>query len=147
MSTTVKILLGIAAFFVLCGTIVAWKAYSWWQTDGKVFVDAMRTSQEEGRVFGKTTDNAGCVKSGFDRFGDDTSRIGVLRATAFMSMCLPESKPTPGFCDGVPEPTEFSAARDWNHKKCATVQANERACRLIMGPVPGYCHPRDKRAA
>jgi len=140
-----KILLGVAGFFVLCIGLVVWKGYSWWQANGKAYVAAVKTSGEDGRVFGRTSDNAGCVKSALDRFATDTSTLGSLQATAYVQNCLPESKPTPGFCDGVPQSTDFAAARDWSKSKCATVTAaNDRSCRMVMGPVPRFCHPRDK---
>ena len=139
-----KILLGIAGFFVLCIGLVAWKGYTWWQANGKAYVVAIKASGEDGKTFGRTADNAACVKSALDRFATDTSTLGSLQATAYAQNCLPESKPTQGFCDGVPQSRDFSAAREWVKSKCATVTALDDRCRIVMGTVPRFCHPRDK---
>lgn len=143
-----KVLLGIASVFVLCIGIIAWKGYSWWQKDGKAAIAAMQASASEGRTFAKTADNAACMKSALERFSEDSGLVSTIRATAFMQSCLPDSTPTPGFCDGVPEPRNFSAVREWVTAKCGTVTtADLRTCRVVMGPVPRFCHPRDKAAA
>lgn len=145
MSTTMKILLGIAGFFVLCIGIVAWKGYTWWESTGKAYYASIKTSGEDGKVFGRTADNAACVKSALDRFGADTSVVGSLQATAYVQNCLPESKSTQGFCDGVPEGTDRAATSEWAKSKCATATvATDRSCLFVMAPVPRFCHPRDK---
>lgn len=145
MSTTVKVLLGIAGFFVLCIGIVAWKGYSWWESTGKAYYTSIKTSGEDGKVFGRTADNAACIKSALDRFGADTAVVASLQATAYAQNCLELSKPSPGFCDGVPEPTENSAVTAWAKSQCAAVAtASDRTCRFVMAPVPRFCHPREK---
>jgi hypothetical protein len=139
-----KILLGIAGFFVLCIGLVGWKAYSWWHANGKAYVTAIKTAGDDGRLFGRTADNDACVKSAMDRFAADTTTLGALQGTNYVQNCLPESKPTQGFCDGVPAPKDFAAVREWEKGKCATVStATDRACRMAIAPVPRFCHPRD----
>lgn len=140
-----KILLGIAGFFVLCIGILGWKGYSWWQANGKAYVAAVKMSTEDGKAFGRTSDNAGCVKSAFERFGSDTTTLGTLQAVTYTQHCLPESKPTAGFCDGVPQPRDFSAVREWARTKCdGMALADPRTCRTVMGPVPRFCHPEER---
>ena len=148
MSTTMKVLLTTGGFFVLCVGVVGFKAYSWWQTNGKTFVAAIRTSTEDGRTFGRTSDNAGCIKSALDRFGSDSTTLGTLQAVAYSQTCLKESKPSTGFCDGVPQPNERSAASEWARTKCdGMAMVNPRTCRVVMGPVPRYCHPANESSS
>ena len=139
-----KILLGIAGFFVLCIGLVGWKGYSWWQAHGKAYVAAIKASAEDGKTFGRTSDNAACVKSALDRFSDDTTAVGPVLATGFTQNCLRESKPSPGFCDGVPQPSERRAVSDWVRTKCdAMATASSRTCLFALQAVPRYCHPTE----
>src|SRR4051794_34625054 len=60
---------------------------------------------EEGRNFGKTTDNQGCVDEGLSRYKREPGFTSILTNSIFMRMCLESSKPTAGFCNDVPRQT------------------------------------------
>ena len=148
MSTTLKILLGIAAVFVLLIGVAAWKGYSWWRANGRVYLAAIQASQRDGRSFGLTADNAACVKSALDRFGSDTTALGMMTGSSFVQACLPASKPTPGFCDGVPAPRDFSAMGEWSRKQCDEMSLKDaRGCQAVVRGVPMFCHPRTRDTA
>lgn len=148
MSTTLKILLGIAGVFVLLIGMAAWKGYSWWKANGRVYMAAIQTAQRDGRSFGQTADNTACIKTAVDRFGSDTTALGMMSGTSFVQACLPASKPTPGFCDGVPGPRDFSAAHEWAEKQCSQMAVKDaRGCQAVLGGVPHFCDPRTRGTA
>ena len=140
-----KILLGIAGVFVLLIGAAVWKGYSWWQAHGKEYVAAIDAAQHDGKTLGRSADNAACVKGAIDRFGSDTTAIGLVSGVLFTQSCLPESKLTAGFCDGVPTPRDRTAAREWARKKCDDLAvASSRNCMAIVAAVPGFCHLSNK---
>src|ERR1700740_264386 len=72
----------------------------------------------EGRNFGNTTDNKGCVDEGVSRYKKGPGFTSILSNTIFMRTCLESSKATPGFCDDVPKQTEFIKTAEWGRKQC-----------------------------
>jgi hypothetical protein len=104
------------------------------------FCDGKKTEQArvDGREFGKTTDQNGCMEKGFS-----------LKATdhylndAFVSECLKSSKPIPGFCDGVPTFDDTSEVRDkWlaeqEAEKCPK-HPNNKSCLQTINGKHSYC--------
>ncbi|CAN5826625.1 hypothetical protein BH20ACI4_BH20ACI4_33470 [soil metagenome] len=63
-------------------------------------------SSNEGREFGKTTDNVGCQTKIVPMIKSTpvTDVNGVLRVQYFFDSCLEASRPTPNFCDGMANP-------------------------------------------
>ena len=55
-------------------------------------------AEVDGREFGKTTDQNGCMEKGFLR---DATRESFYSSNGFVEECLKSSKPIPDFCDGV----------------------------------------------
>lgn len=79
---------------------------------------SMEKYANEGREYGRTTDQQGCMNEGMKR----SKSVGVLdiggalELSTFVDACLETSKPTSNFCDGVPsfwsmEETEWGAAQ------------------------------------
>jgi hypothetical protein len=138
-----KVLLSIAAVFVVLVGAVVWKGYTWWQANGKQLVAGIQQGANDGAAFAMNADNAACLATGLERYGRDSTVAGMAQGAMFEQACLKKSKPTPGFCDNVPDPKDFTKSREWAIDKCATItSANVRACRGIAGVVPRFCHPR-----
>lgn len=141
MSPVVKgILIAVGVIFIIIGG-VAFAGYRWWRANGRAYVEALRVVRDDARAFGRTAENAQCVAAGLDRYGPDSSMLGSMKGALFVTTCLPESKPTPGFCADVPGPRDFTAAREWQKRQCASVSAASRYCPTIIGPVQRFCHP------
>ena len=75
---------------------------------GYFFVDneGVTKSSNEGREFGKTTDNFGCQTKIVPMIKSTpvTDLNGVLRVQYFFDSCLEASRPAPNFCDGMANP-------------------------------------------
>lgn len=89
------------------------------------FCDQKKVEQAEieGREFGKTTDQNGCMEKGFLGKG----AVG----SGFVKGCLKSSKPIPDFCDGVPLGYDPDKAKDiskWLDEQCKKGGHNERSC-------------------
>jgi hypothetical protein len=94
----------------------------------------------EGKNYGNTTDNQGCVDEGLSRYKKDPGLTSVISNSVFMRTCLEASKPTPGFCDEVPKQMEFMKAAEWKLKQCrlAGLQSDNN-CQNLFTPVQQFC--------
>src|SRR5262245_3352505 len=82
--------------FVGAGVFVWMKNKDKWMARAKEVV-------AEGQQFGKQTDNQGCVDEGVSRYKKEPGFGTAISTSIFMRTCLESSKPTPGFCDSVPQ--------------------------------------------
>jgi hypothetical protein len=112
--------LGGLAFLVVCGIVGI-----------VVLVRVLNTPESkqeyeaklsEGREFGKTMDQAGCMKEGFAR-AKTMTRFEISRSvqnSAFVEGCLTSSRPTPDFCNGVPAAWKLQD-NDWKQEQCERI--------------------------
>jgi len=102
----------------------------------------------EGKSFGNSTDNQGCVDEGVSRYKKEPGFTSILSNTIFMRACLEASRPTPGFCDEVPKSMEFMKTAEWRLKQCrlAGLQ-NDNQCQNLFTPVQQFCEERAKPSA
>jgi hypothetical protein len=126
------IVIGIGVFYVM-------RNKDAWIAQGKAVA-------EEGRSFGNTTDNQGCVDESLGRYKKDPGLKGVLSNTIFMRTCLDVSKPTPGFCDDVPKQMEFMKTAEWRLKKCRLAgMSGDSNCQNLFTPIQQFCETPSKR--
>ena len=118
---------------VVAGVIIARKY-------GPQLVEVGKKSIEEGEEFGRGTDNEGCLNEAVARnrrvggFGD------AVKNTLFLPACLEASRPTPGFCDGVPRPFEFVRGAQWQLQQCRRYGLRpEQQCAQIFQQVQQFC--------
>ena len=63
-----------------------------------------------------------------------------------MRACLDNSRPTPGFCDDVPGPTEFIKSAQWRIEQCRRVDlSKDNNCQNLFTPVQQYCQEKASR--
>ena len=86
----------------------------------------------DGREYGKTTDQNGCMEKGFLR---DEKGESFYSGVGFVDECLKSSKPNPDFCDGVP----FDASVDWNDEQCKKVGHNTQSCFHAFVAKHSFC--------
>ena len=86
----------------------------------------------DGREFGKTTDQNGCMEKGFLR--DETGE-SFYSSVAFVEECLKSSKPIPDFCDGVP----LNESVQWKDEQCKKVGHNTDSCFRAFVAKGGFC--------
>ncbi len=97
----------------------------------------------EGRVFGHTTDQRGCIDEGLRRAKEFRALdIGSMVVTqTFVEKCLYSSQKVEGFCEGVPG--RFSGGRDdWMKDECKKVNLSPlgTGCMAPFKAQIEYCH-------
>jgi hypothetical protein len=122
MTTTGKVLLIGGGALVLVGIICAVAIGVWLVNAGARMAKDADKQAAEGRSFGLTTDQRGCIDEGLQRAktfrGIDIASL-VANQT-FVQKCLGTSKKSDGFCEDVP--TRFGADRDdWMKDECKKV--------------------------
>jgi hypothetical protein len=104
-------------------------------------VEQLEQLVEEGKKFGVNTDNEGCLNEALARHKRDKSVMGQISTGGFLGVCLEVSKPSPGFCDGVPPQNEIMKSASWSLKKCSDAGLqNDGGCKQIFGVVQKHCH-------
>ncbi|HYX29790.1 MAG TPA: hypothetical protein VE863_14720 [Pyrinomonadaceae bacterium] len=102
---------------------------------------------EEGKNFGRDTDNQGCVDEGVSRYKKEPGLTSIFSNTIFMQTCLDASKPTPGFCEDVPKSMEFMKSAEWKLKQCRMVGLqSDNNCQNLFTPVQQFCENRYRRS-
>lgn len=93
----------------------------------------------EGKEFGKTTDQEGCIKRGLSWLGDEENpSIKQLALNGhFVNECLRSSKPSPNFCKGVPKMLESD--RKWKKEQCSMVGRDDLTCDVVFDEKKSYC--------
>jgi len=91
----------------------------------------------EGKEFGKTTDQNGCIKRGLSWLGEvkNPSLKQVTLNGRFVNECLRSSKPSPNFCNGVPNMLD----REWKKEQCSLVGRDDLTCDVVFDEKKSYC--------
>ncbi len=120
MSHNVKwilLVVGVLAFLVVGGIAAIFVLVRLTNTEeSKREYEAKRV---EGRELGKAMDQAGCMKEGLVR-AKRMTRWEIKRGVAnevFVEDCLKTSRPTAGFCDGVPALWKLKDD-EWTEDQC-----------------------------
>jgi hypothetical protein len=139
MSTGGKVALGIVVGFLVLLIVGGGACFYIVSRFGKEFAEDAKRRQEEGQSFGQNADNAACLKEALDRNRKDGSFTSLISVNVFLATCLKESKPTPGFCDGVPSLQDKEATAGWASRKCAETQQSGKGCEALYTVVQSYC--------
>ncbi len=97
----------------------------------------------EGREFGKTTDQASCIKEGLVR-ARGIRLINLNRNInnqAFVAECLKSARPNSGFCDGVPARWKLQDS-EWTNKQCenAGMDSVQTGCGAVFQAKLDFCY-------
>ncbi len=150
MSKPVWIFLGIGAFCVLGAFAVV-----------PLMVDYLVPSPEETRAaydkgvpagarFGEDSDEAGCHREVGRRTTTECGRVDTvcfMENIAFYQGCLATARPTPGFCDNVPNLQEIEDKTelllkgiDWVERECETMGIESSShCAQFLAPKQVHC--------
>jgi hypothetical protein len=142
-----KALLIIAAVIVVLviGAIAA--GVYWWSQNKDAIIAGTKVAMEEGRDFGRTSDNQGCVDEAISRYRNERGLTAAISSSLFETSCLQNSRPTPGFCDNVPKQTEFIKSGQWRAEQCSKVDlGGDKYCQQLFAPVQQYCERGSRRS-
>jgi len=107
---------------------------------GPALVEAGKHSQEEGRAYGRATDEQGCVDESVARHVRAEGFTDLIGTHFFLRSCLEVSRPTPHFCDDVPYQTEILKSPRWQLAECKRHGLPpERQCGQLFQQVQQYC--------
>ena len=112
---------------------------------GPAMVEAGKQSFEEGRAYGRATDEQGCVDESVARHKRAEGLTGAINTSLFMRSCLDVSRPTPHFCDAVPQRIEFMKSARWQLDECKRYGlSTESQCGQLFQQVQQYCEQRGR---
>ena len=136
MKTGTKIVIGVVITIVLIiGLVVGALTGLFFYADYKIQKRGEKENQAsvDGREFGRTTNQNGCIEKGFtlkreiDKF--DSVTINFVRE------CLESSEPILNFCVGIPD---YHHQSNWNDKQCEKVP-NNAPCHDTIYAKQSYC--------
>ena len=115
------------------------------QKYGPQLVEAGKHSLDEGQAYGRKTDEQGCVDESVARHKRAEGFTDILNTNLFMRSCLEASRPTPNFCDAVPQRIEFMKAARWQLDECKRYGLSpESQCGQLFQQVQQYCEQRGR---
>jgi hypothetical protein len=115
---------------------------------GPGLIEAGKHSFEEGRDYGRRTDNEGCLNEAVARHARADGLGTIISNNLFLRSCLDASRPTPGFCDDVPERWEFVKAARWQLDECKHYGLSpESQCGQLFQQVQQFCEQRGRAGA
>jgi hypothetical protein len=142
-----KALLAVAIILVLLVVGVVVGGVVWWSRNKDKLVNRAKEVVTEGRDFGRSTDNQGCVDESISRYKREPGFTAVISNSIFTRACLEASRPTPGFCSDVPKATEFMKSAEWRASQCRRVDlASDSYCQQLFQPVQEFCERGQRRS-
>lgn len=107
---------------------------------GPAVMEQGKQVMEEGESYGRRSDNEGCLLEGISRHKTADGFTELIKANLFLRACLDASRPTPGFCEGVPGRTEFIKSAQWQIEQCKRYGlSTDRQCQQIFQQVQQFC--------
>ena len=142
MKPITKIILGVGmTIFLVVGLIivgfVGWLFYLDQQMSSPEVTQMTKKGEADGIEFAKTTDQNGCMEKGFS-FESRVNNVDQAVST-FVRSCLKSSKPTPNFCEGVPE---FMFVK-WVDEQCEKASKYESCVRANLAKRD-YCMDKSR---
>lgn len=143
MPTWLKILLAIGGVFLVLLIAAVVVGFVVVRKYGPGFVESTSRSFEEGTEYGRQTDQEGCLNEAAARQARVAGMMDMIRNGVFMETCLSASRPTPGFCDGVPRQLEFVKGVSWQQQQCKRFGLKpEQQCGQLFQGVQRFCEKR-----
>ena len=145
MPTWMKVLLALGGVLLVLLIAAAVVGYVVVRKYGPGMIESTRHSFEEGTEYGRQTDQEGCLNEAAARQARVGGMMDMIRNGVFMETCLNVSRPTPGFCDGVPRQMEFIKAVSWQQQQCKRFGLKpEQQCAQLFQGVQRFCEGRTR---
>ncbi len=143
MPTWMKILLVLGGLLLVLVVVTVVTGFFVVSRYGPGLVEAGKQTFTEGVEYGQRTDNEGCLNEAAARHARVEGFTDMVRNGVFMQACLEASRPTPGFCDGVPRQTELMKSVGWQHQQCKRFGLKpEQQCGQLFQGVQRFCETR-----
>ncbi len=143
MPTWLKVLLVVVLILALLAVGAAALGVYLWRQHGRGFVENTQKTVGEGQEYGKHTDSQGCLDEGLARHTRAQGFGEIIGTNVFLRACLDASRPSPGFCDGVPRQLEFIKSAQWQQQQCDKHGLKmEKQCGQLFSQVQQYCERR-----
>jgi hypothetical protein len=144
--TALKVILIIGVCIVLLVAAGVGVGIYWWKYHSQEFIAASRQAMDEGREFGRQTDNEGCVTEAVARAKREPGFSAAISRNLFLRACLEASRPVPGFCSAVPAHTEFMKTAAWQQQKCREAGlAGDTYCTQLFTQVQQFCETKQSK--
>lgn len=141
-----KALLIVAIIVVLLIVGVVGAGVFWWMRNKDALMAWAKEVVTEAKDFGSKTDNQGCVDESISRYKKEPGFSNAISTSIFIRTCLDASKPTPGFCNDVPQKTEFMKAAEWRRGQCEKIGLSKDSyCQQMFQPVQDFCEKGPSR--
>jgi len=144
----VKALLAVAIIVVLLVVGVVVGGVVWWSRNKDRLMSRAKEVVTEGREYGRTADNQGCVDEAVSRYKKEPGLGSAISANIFNKSCLMVSRETPGFCTNVPKITEFMKSAEWRKSQCSRVDlSSDSYCQQLFQPVQEFCERGPRKSS
>lgn len=146
MPRWLKILLIVAIVVVVLVLGVVGTGVVWWMKNKDALMARAKEIVAEGKEFGGRNDNQACTDEALSRYKKEPGFSSAISNNVFLRACLEASKPTDGFCEGVPKTSEFMRSAEWQLEQCRRVDlAKDSYCRQLFQPVQQFCEKGPSR--
>jgi len=125
--------IGVISILSLVGVgfivIVAWA----WH-----FAEESEVAEAQGADYGRITNDQACLTKVVDMVHPEKPWIVNLEVE-FLRACLRSASPMPGFCDGVPPPSNEEIGKSWRLERCQALSLEEVECHMILSTIQYHC--------
>jgi hypothetical protein len=110
-----------------------------WSRHSGALLEAGRKQTDQGLVFGRQTDESGCLNEAIARYKGNRGLVGSMATGIFMQACWKTSRSTAGFCDHVPKPFDVLRAGRWQLEQAKRAGIPDQFGGQIFGQQQAYC--------
>lgn len=147
MSFAAKVVITIVVcFFLVALGAVGLGVYLWSRHSGAL-MEAGKRQAEQGYVFGRDTDESGCLDEAIRRYKGNRGFAGSMGTAMWVQACWKTSRPTAGFCDRVPSPFDVLRSGRWQTEQAKKAGLNDPFGPSVFGQVEAYCDAKSRQQA
>jgi hypothetical protein len=139
MSLAAKIVVTIVVCLVLFVVGAVGLGVYLWSRHSGALLEAGRKQTEQGLVFGRQTNESGCLDEAIARYKVNRGLAGSMATGIFVQACWKTSRPTPGFCDHVPKPFDVFRGGRWQVDQTKRAGIADQFGGQIFGQLQAYC--------
>jgi hypothetical protein len=139
ISRGLKVVLILFAILFGLGVALVSASYVWWTKHKDQLIAQGKAARAEGETFGRNHPADACLDEALSRNASCAGLMCEVRTKLFLSGCLGVSQVPPGFCEGVPAPSEIIASARWALAQCAARHRSDQACPRLLQALQEHC--------